>query len=664
MVNEHPCSGQGTARQYLLAPEVIALARRLELCSNGNRSGMGLGGTLLVLLWTLWLLVVLSLQCELGVFKRAAVALPERLRSHEWTRMLPIFSAEPPGNTNTGLAGHPPPRVSATVRRIADFIVSNLIILFILLGPVLLFAMDVTWRSYIMAWLIIHAIVAAAKFATNQGAALVLSTVSLAGLLWLWLQGGGAHGHYVVQVPLAAVAGLALAATVYWLILGWPEIRRRADARRKTERQLKQAERDLTAARGEQRRAQNQIGVLKDKIAPLEQTRQRLEETVMTQQNELAGLQGAYDRAVAKLRNGRSATQQESWQPDEEQVPEEDRDGEQIPDDASIRYDLPADQGDADALAAGGPGRRLVRVRCFPAPRESEASRGWPKEDRAKEDLPPLPGPAQFGQAQRRGWIIERTIVTLPANSHPRIVDPGAVRPVWQAALPGGGQHHAGFRDQIRDAFDEYAAEVIVNPAYDKVTEWWAVEDPGNVGAAAQAVGNTKAGLHQFFLGAPANSVCRALGAPAPAANAAGGVVGSLPLPVDGPMGDVKMFFQFVGIAVGVATGIPLFHIACTKSLGHDLLQKAVAKEIREIGHNLTAEDRTWQKARAPAENHSTVRVPTVSPPTLPAPGRGMTVDELADRHIRRRPRPPSPPSPPSPTRRAPGAGGRGIGGR
>lgn len=158
----------------------------------GNRQDVG--ATLLLSPWTLWLLVALSSQCELGAFKRVAAALPERLRSHRWTRTLPIFSGEQPGNTGIGPVDQAHPRAAGNARRSADAAVSGLVIIFVLLGPVLALATDVTWRSYVMAWLIIHAIVTAAKFTGDKGVALVLSSVSLAGLLWLWLQGGGRTG--------------------------------------------------------------------------------------------------------------------------------------------------------------------------------------------------------------------------------------------------------------------------------------------------------------------------------------------------------------------------------------------------------------------------------------------------------------------------------------
>lgn len=415
----------------------------------------------------------------------------------------------------------------------------------------------------------------------------------------------GLAGGIQVGVPLPAMGGLALVATVYGLILGRPEIRRRADGRREAERQLRQAERDLIVAQEAQRRAQNQIGELQDKIgelevqiAPLEQTRQRLEEAILTQQYEFAGLQGAYDRTVAKLRNARSATQQEPRRTDEEQGPEQDRDEDQVPDEASIKYYLPADNGDADTLAAGGPGRRLVRVRCFLAPSKSEDSRLRPNTEMQLQ-----PGPGQPDQAQQRRWIVERTIVTLPTNSGPCIVDPTAERAALHPVLRDVGPRQARFGDQIKDAFDEYAADAMVNPAFDNITDWWVVQDPGGVNAVAQTSGNLQKGLHRFFLGAPANSVCHALGAPPPITNAAGGIVGALPLPVDGPMTMAKMFVQLVGIVIGVATGMPVLQIACTKSLCHDMLQEAVAKGIQEIGHNLT-EVRTQPKPPASIGNN------------------------------------------------------------
>ncbi len=74
--------------------------------------------------------------------------------------------------------------------------------IFIPLALVLAFATHVTWRSYLMVWLVVHIVLAARASEVNRRH-LLAALVSFGGLVWLWLQGGGAYERDLVGALLA-----------------------------------------------------------------------------------------------------------------------------------------------------------------------------------------------------------------------------------------------------------------------------------------------------------------------------------------------------------------------------------------------------------------------------------------------------------------------------
>jgi hypothetical protein len=97
----------------------------------------------------------------------------------------------------------------------------GLLAVFVPLAILLAIKTDVTWRGYLIAWLAVHALVAALLAEEEHRAKQVaLAVVSLGGLTWLWADGGWLYTRpvvtgLVIAASVAALAGLCCAA--WWL---------------------------------------------------------------------------------------------------------------------------------------------------------------------------------------------------------------------------------------------------------------------------------------------------------------------------------------------------------------------------------------------------------------------------------------------------------------
>ena len=97
----------------------------------------------------------------------------------------------------------------------------GLLVLFIPLAVLLAIKTDVTWRGYLMAWLPVHALVAALPGEEEHRAKqAALAVVSIGGLTWLWADGGWLYARpivtgLVVAASVAALGGVCWAA--WWL---------------------------------------------------------------------------------------------------------------------------------------------------------------------------------------------------------------------------------------------------------------------------------------------------------------------------------------------------------------------------------------------------------------------------------------------------------------
>jgi hypothetical protein len=192
-----------------------------------SMSGLSVGTILLLSVWSLWLLGA----CEQLGFHRARNVHPA------WPVTVRL---EPPAVLKPGW----PARLPAVAAG---------------LGLVLVPTSLVGWRTYLVVALAALAVIAAfaggadagqappaadrrlipAKITRDQGRRLILSSVSLAGVVWLMAQGGGAYWDYLAEIRLAALVVVLVAVIVYGQILGVPELRRRRGAHEEEVRRLR-----------------------------------------------------------------------------------------------------------------------------------------------------------------------------------------------------------------------------------------------------------------------------------------------------------------------------------------------------------------------------------------------------------------------------------------
>src|SRR6266702_8060654 len=95
-------------------------------------NGAAAGSVLLLTVWTLWLFAALGVLSESPILRCAAARLPQRLRSKDWARPLPVFATT--GGKDLGRAGSSRPWPAGTI---LDRIVSHLVVAFAAMGFVL-----------------------------------------------------------------------------------------------------------------------------------------------------------------------------------------------------------------------------------------------------------------------------------------------------------------------------------------------------------------------------------------------------------------------------------------------------------------------------------------------------------------------------------------------
>jgi hypothetical protein len=172
------------------------------------------------------------------------------------------------------------------------------------------------------------------------------------------------------------------------------------------------------------------------------------------------------------------------------------------------------------------------------------------------------------------------------ANQHPPWVIERHVSPVRISAR---------LRGTVAGAVKDDLANTISTRVFGAISDQWVVQDPGRLGASADQTAQAGDGLHQILLGAPAEKVSSALGVTGPVPSIVGGVAGQLPLPIDGPFGFIKALAQVAGMAIGVATGVPLLATASCKSFVHDQVTQGIA---RALSPEPSSEQRTRHSAR------------------------------------------------------------------
>jgi hypothetical protein len=126
--------------------------------------------------------------------------------------------------------------------------------------------------------------------------------------------------------------------------------------------------------------------------------------------------------------------------------------------------------------------------------------------------------------------------------------------------------------ERLTDAFDDYVAKHLVDPAWKKSSEFWVTPVCEDAAAVAESIGGLQDQWHDLVLGKPVEY----LAGPMPLQD----IAKEFALPGDTVITGIKHVIQIGGILFGLASGQPLLVNACLKSLVHDALLKVVAAKI------------------------------------------------------------------------------------
>jgi hypothetical protein len=248
---------------------------------------------------------------------------------------------------------------------------------------------------------------------------------------------------------------------------------------------------------------------------------------------------------------------------------------------------------------------RYVDIRCYWV----AGGRSDPSATRATA------GPADTYRHGR--WVAERSVRSVPISARMR------------RKLAGAG---AGV-----------LATTISKDAFPVITDKWVVQDPGGAGAFSNLADSAQDAMHQFVVGAPAKKVCSVLGVPRAALPVIDEVARELPLGIDGLFDTIKTVAQVAGMAIGVATGVPLVHIAACKAFVHQQVTRGLTRE--------------FERALTPPSGREPAKPAKVAAPAKPGKDRGRypAGPPPAGERYRPRPRPPGSASPPRPQRQSRG---------
>lgn len=131
------------------------------------------------------------------------------------------------------------------------------------------------------------------------------------------------------------------------------------------------------------------------------------------------------------------------------------------------------------------------------------------------------------------------------------------------------------FAERVRDAFDDYVAKRLVDPAWEKSVEGWVTPVCEDMASAAESLSGLHDQWHQLILGEPIQSLTGLT----PLADIAAEVA----LPGDTLLANTKLLIEGIGIGIGLMAGHPLLVNACLKSFTHDAVVKVVSKGIGDF---------------------------------------------------------------------------------
>jgi hypothetical protein len=426
----------------------------------------------------------------------------------------------------------------------------GLLAVFVPLALVLAFTTDITWRSYLITWLIAHVLLAAMA-AYEDRRQIGMAAVSLAGVLWLWGQGGWQYGRYLLTgmlIVCAIAALIGLGAGSCWVLVARPARKQADDSARRAyaaDQRAGNAERSLARAYAQLAAERQQREADAGQVEGLEQRRQAEQERHEQDRRAWERNRARFLRALREARRDHdldSGAGSAAEQPDG------------------------AENDSAEPVTAGEVTVVRLRVSYIIDERQVEVNALGGQDRLTAAD------------ADRIRLLIERDVTVVPREQAGNVDD----------VLEKGrqAQQDATLGDRFIDAASEYAAGRIGDKASEVITQRWTTQDVAGLGAVAGALGRSDEWMHEM-VGKPLEGAAGRLGLDGPGAAAIGGIGSNMLLaPVSREIQGVVRFCEIVGIGIGLAAGLHPLAIACTKSFLRAQFNERLGDAVKEAARN------------------------------------------------------------------------------
>ncbi len=436
---------------------------------------------------------------------------------------------------------------------------------FILPALVLAFATHVTWRSYLMVWLVIHVVLSARASEVNRRY-LLAALVSFGGLVWLWLQGGGVYERDLIDA-LLALGLIAFGYGAYCLLVAQPWGQERSHTDGQTKETRPAAEPRVAPSRGcSPESDQHAEGVFRARQQPEWQ----VERLSKDESSEVS----ARERESGERAGSRESEADISVEPVEQLRA--------VPPEAEYADDR-SEATDAHALSVTTEKIFAERLRFSVVAGES-----------------PFPGEASFRVK------VERDIGELTERQLSGYDDASAAR--------GSEEHDEGFRERLTDAAADYFAGKYGDPVFATVTQAWVTEGVFPETALADVCNRIGDGLGSV-VESPLEAVGTELHIPELLDTSIAGIGANLILePVTESLGDVVRLCEIVGVVVGVLTGLQPLALASVKMLAHDEFHKGIARGIVEAGRTIFGGEAELEVPDPKLEKALTLDAPEAEP--------------------------------------------------
>jgi hypothetical protein len=427
------------------------------------------------------------------------------------------------------------------------------------------------WRTYLIAWLIVHLLAAAVRVAGQHRPQYLLSgSVSLGGLVWLLILRPTIPWLYPADIPIMIVTVVAFVAAEYgcW-VLYERAVRERID--RAVAQAQQEAGRRVAAVED---LLQEERQLRWDREAADSARRGALAAELLHAQDELRRTQDELQRMQDELRHAQDELQRTQDELQQAQVELSHAQDER----ARAREAAESQRQDEPLVWYRGPAEARLLAR---SERAAQAGTVRVEMVRITAWLGPGPGGSDGEPGQLVGTTIERR--TVPVTPAPGETVSEATRTAAERLGQG-----------IKAATAQYAAEEIGGPTWKIVSERWVADGSPGFDAAAGTVADFDAAVHNILLEKPVQQLSTWAGLPGPLPAVLGGVAGAAELPIDRPLNAVRRIIQIGGIVVSVISGNPVLASACFKSLVHDELihglEAGIERTLSKVGASPVAE--------------------------------------------------------------------------